>query len=165
MPFDLPPLPPEPMAVPSGLQVVMPARLPVECFVAASRDYQIPVLVMVAMVKHESGGRSVVRVNEDGSRDVGVSQHNSRGWGKFFRERFGISEAVMLNDPCQSIRAQGYALRYEMRHPRCVNLNWSDAVWCAVERYHAPNNPTNASIYLGKVQSAYRTIVSTGRFE
>jgi soluble lytic murein transglycosylase-like protein len=145
-------------------RVVLPAHLPAACFVQAARDYVVPELVLAAMVKVESGGRSVVANNRDGSQDIGVAQHNTRSWVPYFERRYGIKRDDLLSNPCQSIRAQAYTLRTEWNHRRCAQLPAQEGVWCAVGRYHAPSNQTHARNYVQKVQKAYVDLIASGRF-
>lgn len=145
-------------------KVVLPAHLPSACFIRAARDYMVPELVLAAMVKVESGGRSVVGNNRDGSQDLGVAQHNTRSWVPYFERKYGISRSELLNNPCQSIRAQAYTLRHEWNHRRCALMPVQEGVWCAVGRYHAPNNQRLAQVYVQKVQKAYLDMLTAGRF-
>lgn len=146
------------------VRVVLPSHLPSACFIQAARDYAVPDLVLAAMVKVESGGRSVVANNRDGSQDVGVAQHNTRSWVPYFEQKYGITRQDLLSNPCQSIRAQAYTLRREWNHRSCAPLAWIQGVWCAVGRYHAPNNQRLAQIYVQKVQKAYMDMIAAGRF-
>lgn len=140
--------------------IQLPPRLPAICFTSAARDYRLPELVLVAMVMAESGGRSVVSRNRDGSWDVGVAQHNSRSWVPYLSRRYGVTAGDLM-EPCQSIRAQAYVLRKEYNHRACMN----QSIWCGVGRYHAPHAQANAAVYVDRVQAALRGLLSTGRFE
>lgn len=142
-------------------RVVLPARLPAHCFTEAANAYGVPALVLVAMVKHESQGRSVASRNKDGSFDYGVAQHNSRSWVPYLEQRYGISKEALMASPCQSIRAQAYVLRREQNTKACKGRD----IWCGVARYHAPNSPKHQRIYVERVQRALAQIVRTGRFE
>lgn len=163
MPIDLAQVPP-PHAVQQVAQVprvVLPARLPAQCFIEAASAYGVPALVLVAMVKNESQGRSVASRNKDGSVDYGVAQHNSRSWVPYLEEHYGITKEALLSNPCQSIRAQAYVLRRELNTKACKGRD----VWCGVARYHAPNSPRLQGIYVDRVRRALDRIVRTGRFE
>lgn len=164
--FDQGPIlpPPEPVSIANHARVVLPSGLPAKCILRSSSDYTVPSLVLVAMLKTESGGRSVKSRNRDGSYDVGVAQHNTRSWVPYFEKKYGITEEDLMSNPCQSIRAQAYALRREMNAKRCKSLPWDQAVWCGVKRYHAPNNEALATVYLNKVYSAYLNLIRDGRF-
>src|SRR5438105_15265106 len=95
-------LPDVPVEVPQSAEaasqaaatIVLPARLPAHCFLTAANDYALPAKVLVAIVKHESRGRSVVRRNTNGTFDYGVTQINSASWGKYMQERYGIPPEV-----------------------------------------------------------------------
>ena len=141
--------------------IVLPARLPAQCFLAAARDYVVPPMVLVAIVKHESRGHSVSHLNSNGTVDFGVAQINDASWGRYMRERFNISTEKLLSSPCQSIRVMAYALRWEMNNAECRGVD----VWCGVDRYHSPNSMANRAAYVPKVQAEMIRIESTRRFE
>jgi hypothetical protein len=148
-------------APPAGPSIVLPARLPATCVLSAAGDYRIPPVVMLAMIKVESGGKSVVGRNANGSLDLGVAQHNTDSWVPFFRDRYGIDPQSLLDNPCQSIRAQAYVLRKELDSRECAGVD----IWCAVGRYHAPYNMASRAVYIPKVQTALAVMVKSGRFE
>jgi len=141
-------------------QVILPPNLPAQCFVAAASDYQVPPMVLVAMAKVESNGRSTVGRNSDGSVDIGVMQHNSNSWVPYLTKTYGITPQQLLGNACQSIRAAAYVLRREMNTRVCQG--WD--LWCGVGRYHHPSNKQLAEVYVEKVRRAMATIVSGGRF-
>ena len=143
-----------------GRRIVLPNHLPAWCIVQAAQDYALPAEVLVAIVKTESGGRSVVTRNANGSLDYGVAQINSASWIPYFEREFGISRESLVRSPCQAMRAQAYVLRKEMNSRECGGVD----LWCAVGRYHAPNNLALRQIYVPKVQAALRKLLATGRF-
>lgn len=163
-PADIPSAPPEPVAQANHARVVLPNRLPAQCILNSAADYRVPSLVLVAMIKTESGGKSVASRNRNGSYDVGVAQHNTGSWVPYLEKKYGITAQDLLSSPCQSIRAQAYALRYEMNNKKCKDLPWDRAVWCGVGRYHAPGNVALANVYLNKVYAAYMGLIRSGRF-
>jgi hypothetical protein len=140
--------------------VDLPNQLPVACFVSAEMDYQIPALVLVALVKKESGGRAVVSKNTNGSLDVGVSQINSSGWLPHLQGTFGVTQQQLLSNNCLSIRSAGYVIRMEMRSKACVGRNF----WCGVGRYHSPGNPDRAKQYVEDVWAIANRLAATGKF-
>lgn len=140
--------------------VQLPDSLPAQCFVAAAEDYQVPAMVLVAIAKTESNGRSVVSKNNDGSYDYGVMQHNTNSWVPYFEREFGISRERLVKEPCQSIRAAAYVLRKEQDHKSCEGR----PIWCGVGRYHAPNNLGLAQEYVGRVWKSLQKIVREGKF-
>lgn len=140
-------------------QVVLPPNLPAVCFTAAAQDYSVPHMVLVALVSKESGGKSVVRANKNGSYDYGVAQQNSDSWARVLQRDFGITPNMLMN-PCQGIRAAAYVLRMEWYSPSCKDRD----VWCAVGRYHAPNSPQRSVAYAMDVKRLMAEIVSKGKF-
>ena len=143
-----------------GRRIVLPNHLPAWCISQAAQDYVLPAEVLVAIVKTESDGRSVVSRNSNGSLDYGVAQINSASWVPYFEREFGISRESLVRSPCQAMRAQAYVLRKEMNSRECGGVD----LWCGVGRYHAPNNMTQRQVYVAKVQAALRSLLATGRF-
>jgi hypothetical protein len=141
--------------------VMLPERLPAPCIQRAADDFAVPATVLLAMVKVESNGRSVVSPNTNGTWDIGVAQHNTSSWVPYFERRYGITAQALASDPCQSIRAQAYVIRREIHTRECAGVD----LWCAVARYHAPNNLQARQKYLLKVQKALRHMLATGEFE
>lgn len=150
MPFDAPPIQP----------VLLPEHLPASCFSQPAQDYQVPEMVLVAMIKVESGGRSVVSKNTNGTKDIGVAQHNTASWVPYLKTRYGINPDLLIANPCQSIRAAAYVLRTEMNHKRCAGVN----IWCAVSRYHSPNNASLGYGYAMRVSNSMVKIMNEGKF-
>lgn len=147
-------------AAPAQRPIVLPPRLPADCFMKSAADYALPATILLAIVKVESQGRVVIRRNENGSLDYGVAQLNSGSWAKYMQERYGISTQALTYNVCQAVRAMAYVLRTETNHSVCKG-----DIWCGVGRYHAPNNPAARSVYVPKVRAALSHIETTRRFE
>lgn len=150
-------------AEPGGdaVRIALPPHLPATCIAQASADYAVPATIMLAIVQVESAGRSVVARNANNSLDIGVAQHNTNSWVPYFERRYGIDRQSLLDSPCQSMRAQAYVLRMEMNSKECGGTD----VWCAVGRYHAPNNMAARAVYVPKVRAALDRMLRAGRFE
>jgi hypothetical protein len=146
---------------PAALTVVVPERIPVECVQVAAFDYSVPAMLLLAMLKVESGGRSVVSSNANGTQDIGMAQHNSASWVPYLERRYGITANDLLRSPCQSIRAQAYVLRREINTRECGGFD----LWCGVARYHSPGNVHARKRYVARVHGALAEILESGRFE
>lgn len=120
-------------------------EIPRACIVQAAQDYRLPVKLILGVMRVENAkcDPRAVRENRDGSRDIGLMQHNSRYWARYFQERFGIRLSGLF-DPCNSIRAAAYALRYE--------INRTGDFWRGVGNYHSGIPSSNRSYAL----SVYR---------
>lgn len=141
--------------------IVLPAHLPADCFIAAGRDYDVPPEVLVAIVRFESRGRNgAVGRNTDGTRDLGVAQHNTASWVPYFQKHYGIQPEDLRLSPCQSVRAAAYSLRWEQNRKECRGAS----IWCGVGRYHSPGNLALRRTYVAGVQSALSQMLETGRF-
>lgn len=170
---------PSAAAAPDGsVHIELPARIPITCVEEAARRYQLPSIAILSILKVESGGRTgVIGKNKDAhkTRDYGPAQLNSRSWGRYMVERYGISLDALTNNMCQAIMAEAYALRSELN--RCVRAGYrgSDNIWCAIALYHhggalpgagkKPRVEALQRIYIKKIWKAQRDMVSKGRFE
>ena len=149
-----------PMSTPPE-SISLPAHLPAMCFVQPAVDYQVPEVVLVALVKVESRGQPIQsKRNSNGTVDLGVAQINSASWAPYLQTKYGITADSLLKSPCQGIRAAAYVLRKEMNHKKCGGVN----VWCAVGRYHAPSDESLARAYALKVSDAMVKIMREGHF-
>lgn len=140
--------------------VVLPKHLPAQCFIQSANDYVIPQIILVALVKVETNGKSLIGKNTNGSLDLGVAQHNTKSWVPYLKTHFGIEPQSLLNDPCQSIRAAAYVLRVEMNNKACAGND----IWCAIRRYHSPNNRALGDIYARKIHNTVQTMIKQGKF-
>ena len=79
------------------------------CWDEASRRYDIPVELLHAIARHESGLNPRARnTNTNGSRDIGLMQINAESWLPQLA-RFGITEAQLL-DPCVNLNVGAWIL-------------------------------------------------------
>ena len=138
--------------------IVLPARVPAQCVQTAAQRYDVPEMLIIAIVKQESDGHPVVSRNRNGSYDIGIAQINTNSWAPFLRRRYGISFDALVNDPCQALMAQAYILR------RIANNQCDGAVlWCAVGYYHSPT-PSLQRQYIRDVYRRYEAIIDRGHF-
>ena len=141
-------------------QISLPPHIPAACVAQAAADYKIPEMLLLSIMKVESGGKSdAVNVNKNGSLDIGVTQLNTGSWVPYMAERYGIKPKALLDDPCQAIRASAYVVKRESMTRQCGG-DW----WCAAGRYHAPNNLQFQYTYKSKLWNAWNQILSKGSF-
>jgi hypothetical protein len=120
----------------------------VECVVAVSQRYQLPVELLAGILAQEHGKLGQSRPNRDGSRDLGPMQVNSF-WLPMLR-RYGVEESHMLYHGCYNLAVGAWIVRYEAsRHP--------GGLWQAVGRYHSPN-PQRAAEYALRVAAKARAV-------
>lgn len=156
--MDMPPT--LPGAEPS-IAIVVPARIPVECVRRASVDYDVPQIVLLAMIAQESNGHPAVSRNRNGTYDLGPAQLNTASWVPYFVNRYGMKVEDIVNNPCQAVRAMAYVVRKESNTRECKTV----VMWCGVGRYHAPNSPVDRQIYVVKVHERLQKMIRTGRFD
>lgn len=96
------------------------------CWEEASNDYGVPVDVLKAVAKTESGFRpNAVNKNKDGSEDVGFMQINSSHLPAL--GKYGITRASLL-DACLNLKVGAWILSENSRR-----LGWN---WDAIGAYN-----------------------------
>ena len=157
IPADVPPqAPPRPTVM-----MAIPERIPVGCVRTAGEDYNVPQLVLLAILKQESNARPAVARNRNGSYDIGPAQLNTGSWVPYFGKKYGIKPEALTYNMCQAIRAMAYAIRTEANTSVCRG----EVLWCGVGRYHAPNNAQARNVYVRGVTDTLGRMIRTGRFD
>lgn len=138
-------------------EVSLPDRIPAHCVRDSSAIYEINPLLMLAVLKVESNGRTgIVAQNTNGTSDLGPSQFNSESWGKLLIVRYKIPREALIHDMCQSVRALGFALRTE--------INAADGdLWKGLGNYHS-RTPKHHNKYVNLVYGAYKQMITKGKF-
>lgn len=138
-------------------EVVVPDRIPPQCVHASGSAYNVNPLVLLSVLKVESGGRvGIVSRNTNGTDDLGPSQFNTNSWAKLLIEKYKIPREALINDMCQSVRAMAFALRTE------INGAGGD-LWKGVGNYHS-RTPKHHAKYVRLVYGAYKQMTSKGKF-
>jgi soluble lytic murein transglycosylase-like protein len=81
-----------------------------QCIVQASARYEVPELLLHAIIRKENGRMGKYSKNKNGTYDFGLAQINTT-WLKQFAA-YGITPSHLLNDTCTNISASAYVLRY-----------------------------------------------------
>lgn len=137
--------------------VIVPDRIPPQCVHSSGSTYNINPLVLLSVLKVESGGRvGIVSRNTNGTDDLGPSQFNTSTWAKLLIEKYKIPREALINDMCQSVRAMAFALRTE------INGAGGD-LWKGIGNYHSRTQKHHVK-YVGLVYGAYRQMTSKGKF-
>jgi soluble lytic murein transglycosylase-like protein len=80
------------------------------CYQAAAQRYNVPQNLLVAIAKHESGGRTTaINQNRNGTRDIGLMQINS-AWLPMLA-RHGLTEQDLF-DPCVNVLVAAWILSH-----------------------------------------------------
>jgi soluble lytic murein transglycosylase-like protein len=110
------------------------------CFEQASQRYAIPVQLLKAISRVESGGNpTAFNRNPNGSWDMGHMQINS-AWLPSL-EKFGISQ-MQLRNPCVNTYVGAWILAGNIRR---LGYNWK-----AIGAYNA-HSSDKAAVYAGKI--------------
>lgn len=143
------------------ISIRLPAHIPATCVAAAANRYSVPSTALLAILKQESGGRvGITNRNTNGSIDLGPAQLNDHSWGATMQERFGISRHSLVNNMCQALMAQAYALRSEWDGCR---RDKEPSIWCAIGRYHS-RTPKYQRDYIRGVWEKYQSMTARGAF-
>ena len=147
-----------PAARAGGLyEVIVPERIPPDCVHSSASAYNVNPLILLSVLKVESGGRTgIVSRNTNGTDDLGPSQFNTSSWAKLLIEKYKIPREALINDMCQSVRAMAFALRTE------INSAGGD-LWKGIGNYHS-RTPKHHVKYVGLVYGAYKQMTSKGKF-
>lgn len=104
MPTTLPPV--QPLLSPYGNL----DQQAVVCVAAASRYYNVPELLLHAILQKEHGRVGAASPNKNGTYDLGLSQVNS-SWIPLF-SNWGVGFKELRDNACTSIYAEAWVLRY-----------------------------------------------------
>jgi len=138
-------------------EVELPDRIPARCIQSSSNIYEINPLLMLAVLKVESNGRTgIVARNTNGTDDLGPSQFNTDSWAKLLIVKYKIPREALVHDMCQSVRALGFALRTE------INAAGGD-LWKGLGNYHS-RTPKHHEKYKALVWRAYNDMIKRGKF-
>lgn len=108
------------------LVCIIPHSAFATCWEAASETYGIPVQVLVAIAKTESGfNTEATNKNTDGSHDIGLMQINSSHLPLL--EKYGINE-TSLKDGCTNLKVGAWILSNNAKR-----LGWN---WNAIGAYN-----------------------------
>jgi len=94
----------------------------VQCIAQASARYQVPELLMHAVLRKEGGRMGQAVKNRNGTYDLGLAQINT-SWVEHFG-RYGVTRESLQTDTCTNLYASGYILRRNFNLKR----NWTDAI-------------------------------------
>lgn len=82
----------------------------IQCVAEASVRYQVPELLMHAILMKEDGRTGRYSVNKNGSYDLGLAQINT-SWMKEF-SKYGIKPEHVMNNACVNVSLSAYILKY-----------------------------------------------------
>ena len=119
----------------TGIATSVPVVANAACWEAASQSYGIPVDVLKAVAKTESGfNPKAINKNKDGSHDIGMMQINSAWLPKL--EGYGITEES-LKDECTNLKVGAWILSNNAK-----KLGWN---WNAIGAYNVGCAKLNAA--------------------
>lgn len=137
--------------------VLVPQHIPPHCIHSSASAYNLNPLIILSVMKVESGGRiGIVSRNTNGTDDLGPGQFNTGTWAKLLIEKYKIPREALINDMCQAVRGMGFALRTEIN-------NAGGDLWRGVGNYHS-RTPKHHVKYVRLVYGAYKQMTMKGKF-
>lgn len=121
-----------------------------QCWAEASAKYNVPVDLLYAIARVETGNRTgvVSRSNKNGTYDIGLMQINSSHLPRL--ARMGITERELLRNPCVNLHV-GAMILSEM-------IAIHGYTWVAIGAYNAGSHDKRAA-YAKKVFAMYDKII------
>ncbi len=113
----------------------------VQCIAQASVRYDVPELLLHAIIVKENGRMGQCSKNKNGTYDCGLAQINT-AWVPYFA-KYGIKLEHLLKDTCTNLQASAYILRSNYNKK---NANWFNAI---VAYNIGPNNWTKERYSVG----------------
>jgi soluble lytic murein transglycosylase-like protein len=104
-----------------------------QCATYAAAEYQIPRVLLLAIIKTESSGNIyAVSHNKNGTKDVGPMQLNTI-WAQKLERQYGVQNAQyhISANPCYNIRVGAWVLKKELAG--ATNTDY----WQRVGNYHS----------------------------
>lgn len=127
-----------------------------QCIVQASARYEVPELLLHAIIRKEGGRMGRYSSNRDGTYDFGLAQINTKWLGHF--ARYGITPAVLLNDTCTNIAAAAYILKFNWQRQ---NGDW----FKTIVAYNLGNNNWSPQRYVVGYKYAADVLVHWRAFQ
>lgn len=112
------------------------------CVQTIAQARGLPASVLYGILEQEGGKPGLVRTNKNQSKDVGVTQINTR-WLDELRKKYGIRMEQVRDDPCFAVDVSGYILQIEMKRTK-------GDFWRAIGNYHS-RSPEHHWKYLNQI--------------
>lgn len=117
--------------------------VPLECINHAANTFHIPAMIIVAVMKIESGWNGAAIKNKNGTYDLGVMQVNS-SWVTHLK-KYGITKQDLQFDPCINVHTATWIM--------AKGLSRGEG-WQGIGNYHSAT-PVHNARYRQKVKIAY----------
>ncbi len=118
-----------------------------QCIVQTANRFSLPEIILKAILEVEGGKSGELRINSNGTYDIGPMQVNSIWLPKF--TNYVASERI-LYDSCTNLQIGAWILRY--------NINKANGdIWQGVSTYHS-STPVHQEKYRNKIYAAIQKI-------
>ena len=121
-----------------------------QCWAQASEKYKIPVDLLYAIARVETGNRGnlISGKNKNNTYDIGLMQINSIHLPRL--KKYGINEKMLIEDPCTNLHVGAWILsEFIAKH---------GYTWQAIDSYNA-GRPTKHKTYVNKVYAMHKRIL------
>lgn len=112
------------------------------CITETSKRFSLPEMLLKSVLAVESGKVGEIRLNKNGTYDIGPMQINSSWLDKF---KGYITKEDILYNGCTNIQVGAWILRY--------NIDKAGNVWQGVGNYHSQTKDKH-NVYRDKVLTA-----------
>jgi soluble lytic murein transglycosylase-like protein len=122
-------------------QITNPSIKPITeyCITQTAKRFSLPEIVLKSILEVEAGKVGELRVNKNGTYDIGPMQINSSWLNKF--DGYVSKEDILYNG-CTNIQVGAWILRY--------NIDKTGNLWQGIGNYHS-NTKTKHDMYKNKV--------------
>jgi len=118
-----------------------------QCIMQTAERFDLPDIILRAILKVEAGKPGELRVNKNGTYDIGPMQVNSIWLPKFAEY---INNDDILYNGCANLQVGAWILRYN------INKSRGD-LWQGIGNYHS-NSTVNHYKYRDKIQTAVQSL-------
>jgi hypothetical protein len=124
--------------------------IPIQCVNQAALEFQLPVPLILAVIKTENGRIGLARQNNNGTQDLGPMQINTTWLPRI--ARYGITHYQLQYDACENVRVGAWILG--------TSIAGGKDLWTGVGNYHS-HSPAENFLYSIKVKSIYKELLAT----
>ncbi len=128
-----------------------------ECIKRTSKRSKIPVLVLKAFKRVEGAKSGHIRINTNGSYDVGEFQINSINWPMLYQNH-GITPVQLRYNGCISVKAGALLIRQHLDATNVNTIHSWDQLFTLLANYHS-KTPEHNKTYKNKLMAALHQTV------
>lgn len=124
----------------------------IQCVTETANTYNLPQLLLAAVIWHEHGAVGLEKTNKNGTKDYGPMQINTKWIQDLHNRNIPISLSDIRNNGCINIKVGAAKLRYH------IDQNKGN-VWEGIADYHSKTK-YHGNVYQSKIAKAIEKIAS-----